>query len=253
MSALANTQSARNPSHLRAHLSAYLLGGGATTALTAGALVVFLSLATFVAFNGVPVGGSGDDAGAAYLGANSTATPTAVSSAAAALRGAHAAVAKNPVPGSRAGGFGGGVSGRSGGGSSGNGASGRSGGGNPSGGSSGSGSSGGGLTGSGGGSTTLGGTGVSSPEVPSVPTSPSGSGPTSGAVQGVDNAAGTNLSGPTSGVTGAVDGTATGAVNQVGGAAGHPDLGDQVGGAVSGATNQVLGGGGGTGGGLLGG
>jgi hypothetical protein len=249
MSALAHTQSARSPSHLRAHLSAYLLGGGATTALSAGALVVFLSLATFVAFQGLPLGGSSDDAGAAYLGANATAAPTA---AAAALGGAHAAVAKNPVPGSRAGGFGGGVSGRSGGGSSGNGASGRSGGGNPSGGSSGSGSS-GGLTGSGGGSTTLGGTGVSSPDVPSVPTSPSGSGPTSGAVQGVDNAAGTNLSGPTSGVTGAVDGTATGAVNQVGGAAGDPDLGDQVGGAVSGATNQVLGGGGGTGGGLLGG
>ena len=70
MSTLAHTESAR-PSHLRAHLSAYLLGGGATTALTAGALVVFLSLATFVAFNDVPFGGSSDDSGAAYLGANS--------------------------------------------------------------------------------------------------------------------------------------------------------------------------------------
>ena len=72
-------------------------------------------------------------------------------------------------------------------------------------------------------------------------------------MQGVDNAAGTNLSGPTSGVTGAVDGAATGALNQAGGAAGQPHLGDRVAGAVNNVTDQVLGGGGGSGGGLLGG
>ena len=58
----------------------------------------------------------------------------------------------------------------------------------------------------------------------------------------MDQAAGTNLSEPTSEVTGALDGVATGALNQAGGAAGHPDLGNQAGGAVSGVTDQVLGG-----------
>ena len=38
-----------------ARLSGLVLG--ATAALTAGALVVFLSLATFVAFKGLPLGG----------------------------------------------------------------------------------------------------------------------------------------------------------------------------------------------------
>ena len=59
--------------HLRSHMRAYLFGAGATTALTAGALVVFLSLATFVAFKGLPFGGSSDNAGAAYLGSNTSA------------------------------------------------------------------------------------------------------------------------------------------------------------------------------------
>src|SRR2546426_12706000 len=90
--------------HLRAHLRAYVVGVGATTALTAGALVAFLSVATFIAFQGLPLGGSSDDAGAAYLGANATAAPTA---AAAALGAANAAVAKDPVPGSSGGSTGG--------------------------------------------------------------------------------------------------------------------------------------------------
>ena len=55
MASLAHTT--RRPSHVRAHLSAYLAGLGATSALTAGAVVAFLSLATFVAFNGLPFGG----------------------------------------------------------------------------------------------------------------------------------------------------------------------------------------------------
>src|SRR2546427_13080301 len=92
-----HTAGSRRLGHLRPHLRAYLVGIGATTALTAGALVAFLSLATFVAFTGLPLGGSSDNAGAAYLGANTTAAPTA---AAAALGAARAAVAKVPVRGS---------------------------------------------------------------------------------------------------------------------------------------------------------
>ncbi len=49
--------------HLTAHLGTYVAGVGATAALTAGALVTFLSVATFVAFSGLPFGGSSDDAG----------------------------------------------------------------------------------------------------------------------------------------------------------------------------------------------
>jgi hypothetical protein len=207
--------------HLRAHLRAYLVGFGATTALSAGALVVFLSLATFVAFQGLPLGGSSDDAGAAYLGANATAAPTA---AAAALGAAPAAVAKDPVPGSHAGGSGssGGSTGGAGGGNSPGGDL-SGGGGNPPGGSGG------------------GGDPAGSP-IPGVSLPPSSSGPVTDAVQGVDDAAGTNLSGSTSGATRAGDGAAGGSLNQVGGAAGHPHLGDRVGGAVNGVTDTVLGG-----------
>jgi hypothetical protein len=222
-------------SHVRAHLGAYLFGVGATSALTAGAVVVFLSLATFVAFNGLPsLGGSSNDAGAAYLSSNASTPPTAAATALGAARGA---VAKDPVPGAHLG------SGSSGG-SSGGGKS--SGGGN---------SSGGGSTGpSGGGATNPGGPGAippsgpapsvptapapttdvpsapSEPSVPSVPDAPgdinpppidapsapslpSTSDPVTDVVQGVDDAAGTDLSGTTSGVTSAVDAAATGALD----------------------------------------
>ena len=43
----------------------------------------------------------------------------------------------------------------------------------------------------------------------------------------------------TDGVTQPVDEAVGGALNEVGGAVGQPDLGDQVGGAVDGATDQV--------------
>src|SRR2546423_8475107 len=96
MTSLAHTPSSLRPSHLRA----YLFGAGATTALTAGALVVFLSLAAFVAFKDLPLGGSSDDAGAAYLDSSTGAAPR---SAAAALGAGHASVARDPVLGSHAG------------------------------------------------------------------------------------------------------------------------------------------------------
>src|SRR6185503_19077287 len=84
------------PSRLRSHLSPYLAGVGATGALTAGAVVVFLSLATFVAFRGLPsLAGSSDNTGAAYLTSNASGPAAA---AAAALDAARAAVATDPVP-----------------------------------------------------------------------------------------------------------------------------------------------------------
>ena len=52
MTTYTHTASSPRFGHLRAHLPAYLVGIGATAALTAGALVVFLSLAAFVTFNG---------------------------------------------------------------------------------------------------------------------------------------------------------------------------------------------------------
>ena len=207
------------------HLRTYLVGVGATAALTAGALVAFLSLATFVAFNGLPFGGSSDDAGAAYLNPNTSAAPTA---AAAALGAGPGAVAKNAAPGSH--------------------------GASPAAKSATAAAAGAGGTGSGGGDSS-GGTGsgkaATEPGVSTspgditppiaVPSLPSTSGPVTGAVQGVDNAAGTNLSGPTGGATGTVDG----ATNQAGTAAG------QASGAVSGVTDRL--GGGGPAGTLLGG
>ncbi len=81
----------------------------------------------------------------------------------------------------------------------------------------------------------------SSPPI-AVPSLPSTSGPATSAVQGVDTAAGTNLSGPTRGVTRPVDGVGTGALNQAGGAVGRPRLGTQAGSAVGGIAGGGLGG-----------
>jgi hypothetical protein len=268
LTTLAHTESTR-PAHPRAHLSAYLIGAGATAAMIAGVLVAFLSMTTFLAFNGLPFGGFSDDSGAAYL--DSSAGPSAAPrSAAIPLGAAHAAVTKDPVRGSHAGRLGStgadssgaanagadrfgarGTGGhRSGGGASGGGGpGGGSAGGGPGGAATGGGSAGGGAaTGggpAGGGSSAPGGPAITPPDVPSVPTPAPGPGPVTNAVQDVDRVAGTDLSGPTSGATEAVDGAATGTVNQVGGAVGRPGMGDQVGGAVSDATDRVLGGGGG--------
>jgi hypothetical protein len=62
----------------------------------------------------------------------------------------------------------------------------------------------------------------------------------------VDNTAGTNLSnGPAGDVAGTVDKTVTGTVNQVGGAAGKPGLGDTVDNTVNGTVDKTVGGAGG--------
>src|SRR3954453_15004487 len=78
------------------HLRAYLAGTGATGALVAGILIVFLSLATFVAFKGIPFAGDGGNSGSSFVGVRTGGTPA---SAAAALGAAPGAVAATPVHG----------------------------------------------------------------------------------------------------------------------------------------------------------
>src|SRR3954449_8935062 len=102
-------QTDRSPTHLRA----YLAGTGATGALIAGAVIVFLSLATYVAFNGIPFGGNGGNSSTRYLGVQTSGTPA---SAATALGAAPGAVAAAPVPGAPIGAGGGGAGGGGGGG-----------------------------------------------------------------------------------------------------------------------------------------
>jgi hypothetical protein len=239
MTTLAHTEPAR-ASHLRAHLGTYLIGVGATAAMIAGVVVAFLSIAAFVAFNGLPFGGSSADSGAAYLAPGVGAVPR---SAAVPLGAARAAVAEDPVRRSRAESSA----------TTANAASARG----VGGGRSGSGAAGGGP--SGGDDATVTPPDVPPapdvsvpplPDVPSVP--PPSSGPVTNVVDDVDGVAGTDLGGATGGATEAVDGAVTGTVNNVGGAVGQPQLGDQVGGAVSGVTDQVLGGEGSDGG-LVGG
>src|SRR5687767_10252247 len=94
MASIAQTTTRRS-SDVRTHLSAYLAGVGVTGALTAGAVVAFLSLAAFVAFKGLPFVGSSDDAGATYLNSSGSGPPTAASTALGAARGA---VARDAVP-----------------------------------------------------------------------------------------------------------------------------------------------------------
>jgi hypothetical protein len=180
------------------HLRAYLAGAGATGALIAGAAVVLVSVGTFVA--GLPFGASGGESGNAYMQSG----PGAPAATAAALRAAAGAVAARPT--------GGGATGAGAGGGSGTGASGAT-----------AGASGAqsGLappTGS----TPPGGCTTACSEPPTQP------GPVTKAVQGVDNTAGTDLSGSTQGLTGTVDSTARQTLNGAGGAVGKPDLGDQV-------------------------
>jgi hypothetical protein len=206
------TPAASNPrfSHLRAHLGVYLVGVGATAALTAGALVVFLSLATFLAFHGLPFGGSSDDAGAAYLDSNTGAAPTAT----AALGAARGAVAKNAAPGPREAGRAARSAAAAGSGSGGSGSDGAD--------QSASGRSESGVSTA---------PGDITPPAVAIPSLPSTSGPATDAVQGVDNAAGTNLSGSTGGVTRTADGEVSGALNRAAGVAGRGGLGGQAGGA----------------------
>jgi hypothetical protein len=214
------THTASGPrAHLRSHLGTYVAGVGATAALTAGALVVFLSMSAFVAFNGLPFGESSGGAGAAYLEPVSTVAPTA----GAALGTAPDAVAKDPVRGS----VGSGAGSRSA-------AADGSGGSRPGGDSTGKAPP---------GVATDPGTsappGNFTPPRIDVPSLPSASGPVTSAVESVDRALGTNLSRSTGGATRAGDGAAAGALDRVGAAADRSGLGRQADGVVSGVTGAL--------------
>ena len=189
---------------------AYLAGTGATGALVAGALVAFLSVAAFVSFKGLPIGGSGSSsntvvlsgggapAAAAVAAAPATAAVAATPAAAptgAGLAAAGGALAPNattpgiqpqpPTTGDNGGGLGPG---------------------------------GGGGAGSG-------------PGTRPPPTQPTTPGALSGTVHNVDGAAGrlgihTNLGGLTDPIVKPVDDAVNQLLNGVGGAVGNPHLGD---------------------------
>jgi hypothetical protein len=82
------------PDASRGNLRAYLAGGGATTALIAGLVIIFLAAGAYVAFNGFP--GSGDSpSDSVTIGSQPAGAPEA---AALALADAPAAVADVPTP-----------------------------------------------------------------------------------------------------------------------------------------------------------
>jgi hypothetical protein len=86
MSTVAQTNMDAKPT--RFSVRAYLAGGTATTALIAGVVVIFASLAAYVAFEGVPGGGEGPTGDSATL----VGTPGAPEAAAVVVRRASAAV-----------------------------------------------------------------------------------------------------------------------------------------------------------------
>ncbi len=192
-----------------ANVRAYLAGGGATAALVAAAVIVFIGVAAFVGFNGLPFGADdtpdasvslADVPGAAANAAGPTAgavaadpaTPSA--DAIAEILGALPPGATIPgfIPISNDGGNNGG-------------------------------------SGPGG-----------------TPTTPAGTGPLGSTVSGVDETTGNlglnlPLGDQADDVTGPVDDAVNNAVNGVGGALGDDQLGDKVTGTVNEATNNVLG------------
>jgi hypothetical protein len=240
------------------NLRAYLAGGTATSALIAAAILVFGSLAAYVAFNGLPIAGGSEgaaeqlvDAGTGTTDAPETAAAAAATAAApGAVAATAAAPTAIPLPFTPAGP---GVTGAS--------------------------------------DTPVSeGTGTAPATTPSVPGTPAGTvpiaptapatgtapattpsvpgtpadtvpiaptapatgaapgtttgGPVANAVDNVeettDHVADLPLGETTEGVTGPVDEAVGGALNEVGGAVGQPDLGDQVGGAVDDVTGTVL-------------
>jgi hypothetical protein len=212
MTTVTHTQTVPRMTHLRA----YLAGTGATGALIGGAIVVFLSLAAFVTFKGMPFGASGDNQGSTYLGSNpGSSAVSAPRAAAAALRAGPGAVGATAASSA-----------------------------------SGDGAARGGsdalpaaFAPPGGSIDPTGPTDPSSPITsPASPTSPTTSPDAgravTGAVQALGQATGTDLPGQTSGATRQLDDEVNGALNGVGGAVGNPRLGDDVGGAVNGLTGS---------------
>ena len=77
----------------RFNVRAYLAGGAATTALVAGAILVFASLAAYVAFNGFPVIGGDENASQLTVAAEQSSAPEAAAAALGRASGAVAATA----------------------------------------------------------------------------------------------------------------------------------------------------------------
>jgi len=222
------------------HARAYLLGTGATGALIAAAVIAFISLATYVAVNGMPFGGNGTSAGNATVAVQAGGTPAS----AAALRAAPGAVAARPVPGAPIGAGGAGAFARGHAGPGGGSGGFNGGGGNlPDGGP----TPPGGAPGPGGGPAPGPGPGGGPPPPGGTPGTPGSSpGVATNTLNHVDDTVGTNLSGsPAGDVGGTVDKTVTGTVNQVGGAAGKPGLGDDVNNTGNGTVDKTVGGAGG--------
>lgn len=200
---------------------AYAAGTGVSGALLAGALVAFLSVAAFVGFKGLPVGGSASTSGSVTL---QPAGPTAAATAAA----APGAVAAAPVaPRTGAAGTPAGGATATGGGSP-----------NTTPQQPGTTPADGGLGPAGSGDTgTLPPAGIPSPAA--------NPGALGGTVDRLDDTTGrlgirTNLGGLTDRVTSQLDGTVNNLLNQVGGAVNNPHLGDNLSGTVNNLTCQLL-------------
>lgn len=222
------------------NLRALFAGGAATLALIAAGIIVFGSLAAYVAFNGLPVGGEGGDgSGSVAVEANSAAAAaSAPARAAAGLAAAPSAVAATPAastavapaPGTAAAAAAAadGATGTSTTGTTVPGATGTT------------------PTGTTPTDTTATGTTPTAPAATGSSSTSSSSGPVGSAVQGLeDTAAGAGvdlpLSETTQGLTDQVDQTVTGTLDGVGGAIGNPDLGQQVGGTLNDVTGGLLG------------
>lgn len=205
-------KASRNP-----NVRAYLAGGGATAALVAGAVVVFLGVAAFVGFNGLPFGAADPADGTLNL------EPGVTQAAATAAAPTAGAVAEDPVtpspdaldeiraalpPGADSG-----------------------------------------VAGIDPGTPGFGGPGPTIPgeQPPGTPVPPgTAPGPLGTAVGGLEETAGNAgldlpLTDVTDGVTGPLDQTVNDTVNNVGGLIGDDKLGDKVTGAVNEVTNGVNG------------
>jgi hypothetical protein len=219
MSAIAHNPTARAE---RVNLRAFLAGSGASTALIAAAVVAFLSIATFVAFNGLPFGGGAENSGTVEVGSTPAGAPEA---AAAAAGAAPSAVAATPAAPTALPSPGGEVPG----------ATGTPPGGFP-------------IDGSPTPTTPPGSAPGAGPGAPRVPT-PAGSGILGGTVGSLEHNAGNlGLNVPlrdlTDPLTGPLDEIVNGTVNTVGSLLGQPKLGDNLGKTVNGVTGAVLGPGG---------
>jgi hypothetical protein len=187
------------------NIRAYLAGRGASGALFAGALVVFLSAAAFVAFNGFSFSDNKSDSSLSIAPSQPIAGAGKAPIAAANAVGPGAsAVAATPapvlIPGAT---FGPGA---------------------------------GGPIGPGG---PTGGPGTDVP-----PGSNGTVGSVIDGVDGTTPSGVPDISDTTAPITGPVDNTVRDGLNQAGGAVGNPQLGDQVGDVINNGTNQVLGDGG---------